>query len=83
MIHMRANRDGAMSKRRRRRTKANKLEGIFAYASFGWQPRGWLLQILVEPGDCLVQPAGLVLRPNEKVAFAGIDHKLGRDTQGP
>src|SRR4051812_26240476 len=43
--------------------------------------RDKLLQILVEPGDGLIETIGLVLWLNEHVAFAGINNELGRNAQ--
>ena len=40
-----------------------------------------LPQILVEPGDHLVDAIGLALRVHEEMAFAGIDNELRRDVE--
>src|SRR5437588_3125173 len=40
-----------------------------------------LSQILVEPGDGLIETVGLVFGFNEEMPFAGIDDELGRHAQ--
>jgi hypothetical protein len=41
------------------------------------------LQILIEPGDGLIEATSLVLGFDEHVPFAGVDDELGRDSECP